>query len=127
MEYWYGNVAWGLLCVNLVCYHYCKEYETQYRDIEDKEEFQDQRIVLMVDHLWDKYDENGDQVLSRAECRKFIKAILRKGDTLNDQRFEVLFKEIDKDNSNTIDKSEMVAFLQTLYADQGDVEAQQQA
>ena len=84
MEAWYGNTAWALLCVNLVCYHYVTEYESHYRDIEDQEEFQDQRIVLMVDHMWDKYDENGDQVLSRAECRKFIKAILRKGDTLND-------------------------------------------
>ena len=65
-------------------------------------------------------------IAARAECRKFIKAILRKGDTLNDQRFEVLFKEIDKDNSNTIDKSEMVAFLQTLYADKGDPDLAQE-
>jgi len=50
-------------------------------------------------------------MLSRIECRKFIRHILREGDELNDERFNVLFDDIDTDKSNTIDRNEMTVFV----------------
>jgi len=77
MKHYYGTVAWTLVCMQLIFYHYTKEYETQYRDIEDDEGQQGVRVKLMVNKLWDTYDENHDNELSKAECKRFIKAILR--------------------------------------------------
>ena len=126
LSLWYGKASWALVCINMVCYHYTKEYESQNRGIEHEDEHQETRVRLMVDSLWSKFDENGDDVLSKPECKKFIKNILRKGDKLNNDRFDVLFDEIDTNKNGKIERDEMVNFVTALYNDRGEEEVDQE-
>jgi len=63
MHWYYGIVAWSLVCINLIFYHYTKEYEVDYKNIEDDDAMLKERVNLMIDHLWEKYDDNKDGVL----------------------------------------------------------------
>jgi len=122
MHNFYGLVAWSLVCFNLIFYHYTNEYRVTNLNVEDQDDMLETRVNVMIETLWSKYDENNDEVLNRGECRKFIKAILRPGESINDDRFDAMFKEMDRDGSNTIDKSEMYEFVMKLYGDDGEDE-----
>jgi hypothetical protein len=119
MHNWYGLVAWSLVCFNLIFYHYTNEYRTNNLNIEDDDEMLEKRITTMIESMWSKYDDDNNDVLDRGECRKFVKAVLRPGEEINQDRFDDLFKEMDRDESNTIDKTEMFDFIMKLYTDEG--------
>ena len=89
---------------------------TQIKQIKDS----DVDFKSLVDEIWDKYDDDGSDELSKDEAYKFILEILAnlwdddKVTSISQEAFEEVFAVIDVDGSATIDRDEMVDFLQQL-------------
>lgn len=71
-----------------------------------------------VDQLWVQYDTDGNGYLDRAETMRFVKDSMKEMgvsmEKLTDEDFEATFSEFDKDNSGTVEKQEMVAYMKKL-------------
>jgi Ca2+-binding EF-hand superfamily protein len=72
-------------------------------------------IDLIIDNIWDQYDQDGNDYLDKQEARKFIRDVLREsglfGNTMSNEVDERLIKEvfheIDADHNRRISKEEM--------------------
>lgn len=81
----------------------------------------DSAIVQVVENVWNKYDADGSGQLDRAEATAFVMDSLTQMNTDKQEQyefregdFEVFFRELDKDNSGTIEKEEMFVFIQRV-------------
>lgn len=73
----------------------------------------------MVDEIWSEYDENNNGTLEYQESLEFTKDLMKQIGTKNNmdiERFEKIFKMMDKDGSGCIDKTEMAVFVSQLKA-----------
>lgn len=71
-----------------------------------------------VDQLWVQYDTDGNGYLDRNETMRFVRDSMKEMgvsmEKLTDEDFEATFSEFDKDNSGTVEKQEMVAYMKKL-------------
>ena len=71
-----------------------------------------------VDQLWVQYDTDGNGYLDRNETMRFVRDSMKEMgvsmEKLTDEDFEATFSEFDKDNSGTVEKNEMVAYMKKL-------------
>ena len=81
----------------------------------------DSAIVQVVENVWNKYDADGSGQLDRAEATMFVMDSLTQMNSDKSEQyefreadFEVFFRELDKDNSGTIEKEEMFVFIQRV-------------
>lgn len=63
----------------------------------------------VIDHVYKKYDTDGDGTLSEKEAEVFLNEILQKlgHSKLSHMRFKGIFKYFDKDGNGTISKHEI--------------------
>ena len=70
----------------------------------------------MIVELWEKYDADGNGYLDRNEAKMFVKDLM--GQVPDDGFFKAMidsvFREVDDDNSGTLDKAEMEDFLKKM-------------
>jgi len=72
-------------------------------------------IEALVDSLWDNYDVDNQGELTRDETKRFMMDISREANKeMVGQDFTAVFKEIDTNRNGTIDRDEMVVFLDKL-------------
>ena len=80
----------------------------------------DQVIRRCVDDIWDQYDTDKNDTLDKVECRAFVENTIKEftgKDTLEDypmDNFDEAFQMIDKDESGTIARGEMVRFIRKV-------------
>ena len=71
-----------------------------------------------VEQLWVQYDTDGNGYLDRNETMRFVRDSMKEMgvslEKLTDEDFEATFSEFDKDNSGTVEKQEMVAYMKKL-------------
>lgn len=116
---WCGMTAWVMVMLNLMFMLCAKQYAEEYVGIEERPEWNRHRIDLLIADLWHRFDTNGDNTLSKFECKYMVKELLREGEDLDDDRYAELFAQFDSDGNGYIDRSEMRAFIAHLYADEG--------
>lgn len=68
-----------------------------------------------INQIWAKYDTDGSGDLDYDEARNFaIDSMKETGEQFSDQGFDVLFTSMDTDGSGTIEKSEMIEFINKM-------------
>lgn len=73
----------------------------------------------VIDLIWEEFDKDRSNSLSRAETRNFVKAYLIKvgeGERFPEDQFVALFKDFDEDGNGIISKAEMKEFLEKIRA-----------
>jgi len=70
----------------------------------------------IVNNIWDQYDEDASNTLSREEVKKFLLEHVYKlprfnGTTFDDDSFDELFANYDHDGTGEISKREMAEFI----------------
>lgn len=73
----------------------------------------------VIDLIWEEFDKDRSNSLSRAETRNFVKAYLIKvgeGERFPEDQFAALFKDFDEDGNGIITKAEMKEFLEKIRA-----------
>lgn len=81
------------------------------------DQLHEEAIQVIIDSLWDKYDEDKSGALDQVETKTFVKEImagLGQEVTFSDEGFEELFISFDKDGSGNVEKDEMVEFVKKL-------------
>ncbi len=69
---------------------------------------------MTIDQIWAKYDKDGNGTLSKAECRKYVKDILKsmgEDPKISEEDYNALFAEYDKDGNGSVSKDEMAIVL----------------
>ena len=92
------------------------------KDIEEtKEDITDSMdamlLVAMVDQVWVIYDEDGNNELDYKEAKNFIidyMEIMGSNREFDERIFGKAFREYDEDCSGTIDRKEMIGFINKL-------------
>lgn len=72
---------------------------------------------MLVNEIWDQYDDDGNGCLDREEVMNFVTDRLQEYSelTFNIESFDKIFYKIDKDKSGTIEKDEFIAFVKDLF------------
>lgn len=92
------------------------EYTTDYKEVEDLDEWRHARINQLINTWWKTYDINGDGKLSKYEAREFImKQVLREGEDMNNDAYEIIFNQFDTNKNGFIELEEMRNFVDHLY------------
>ena len=61
-----------------------------------------------MDSLWGMYDDDRNGLLDKEECNKFVKQLYyENGMDWDEQKYEKIYKEIDADGNQNINKAEM--------------------
>jgi Ca2+-binding EF-hand superfamily protein len=80
----------------------------------------DQAIFNKIDEIWIKYDTDKNGVLDREETRTFVRenfeALGTDRSLLEEDKFNAVFNNFDKDGSGGIDKSEMYKFIKSIVS-----------
>lgn len=73
----------------------------------------EQDILQTVEQLWKDFDTNGDGKLDVGETKELIQKALNaeSGEEISDAAFKDVFEMIDTDQSGTVEKDEMKAFI----------------
>ena len=75
-------------------------------------------IMETVDKIWANYDKDGNGVLDKAECFKFVADTLtglgQDSNELSEDAFNEAFTEYDADGTGQLSKNEMVAYIKKL-------------
>ena len=67
--------------------------------------------------MWENHDRDNSGQLDKEEAREFIRELLTAldlGDVFSDELFEVMFAEFDEDQSETVEKSEMLDLIKNI-------------
>lgn len=86
------------------------------REQED-EKVKQEGLKILIERIWDKYDVDRDGVLNYAETSHMVQTYLESigfEEEFCDKTFSKMFKEFDKDNSGTIEKDELILFMESL-------------
>ena len=76
------------------------------------------KLQLVVDAIWVKYDVNKSGSLDMDESREFVKDILKDvGGDFSEAVFQAMFKSFDEDQSGTLEKGEIMTFITRLFAE----------
>ena len=75
---------------------------------------EDAGVAIVVEELWKCYDKDGSESLCQDETALCIQEIIPAIDPIfvySDKGFDAVFIDLDTDNSGTIEKSELSAFI----------------
>ena len=78
------------------------------------------QLHLKIDEIWQEYDKNGDNKLSKNEALVFLEKTLHSvtGFAHSKEDLEQYFDQIDLDKNGTLERAEGIEFLKKIY--QGD-------
>ena len=94
--------------------------DNQKKDINELEISEDEAVDKAINALFQKYDKEGKGTLGLPEAKEFVSFVmiqmgmLEKGKTIDNKNLETIFKQIDTDNSGTIDCDEFKVLFQGL-------------
>ena len=72
------------------------------------------RIISEVERIWIMYDLDMNGTLEYDEIKSYLKEMAMPHLELSDNKLELLFKSIDKNNDKEVTKDEMMIFVNML-------------
>ena len=77
-----------------------------------------EKLQMVIDNIWEKYDTDNSGSLDMDQSRTFVKDILKDvGGDFSEPVFQAMFKSFDEDRSGTLEKEEILTFITKLIAE----------
>lgn len=78
------------------------------------------KFTKPIDEIWDKYDDDKNNLLDKEEAKPFmdeIATIIEEGREKNydPSQFDELFNQMDEDHNGFLSKGEMAQFIKTVF------------
>jgi hypothetical protein len=84
-------------------------------DDSDRELDDNEKLQMVIDQIWEKYDADNSGSLDMDESRAFVQDILSDvGGDFSEPVFQAMFKSFDEDRSGTLEKEEILNFILKL-------------
>lgn len=76
------------------------------------------KLQMVIDSIWDKYDTDNSGSLDMDQSRTFVQDILKDvGGDFSEPVFQAMFQSFDEDKSGTLEKSEIMTFITRMIAE----------